>query len=268
MKSSKKKILSPMLKEVYKSFGVFADYYKVDFHRFLESLYLIKEAVRLRGPAKLLDIACGPGILVAATKQLGFDSTGVDKYIFPDNKNRYFNINDIDNLKQIWARYDINILPLDYQELEEKIKSQIFDVITSDCVIEHLTKSPKVFFSVTRRLLKDGGYFLMTTPNLTSLLRRIRFLCGYSCMWDFSDYWQADLFLGHTREFTVSEIEKMCLESGFKIIKLYTKNVFPTGSLHKIGLLRKVIRLIAVALSRVVPHSGDMVYLLAQKKFN
>lgn len=47
------------------------------------------------------------------------------------------------------------------------LKSNSYDVIVSNHVIEHLSK-PHVFVQEMHRILKPGGYFVLGTPNLAS----------------------------------------------------------------------------------------------------
>lgn len=252
-----------ILEEVYQSFGIFSASYKVDLVRFYKELCFIETNFKERG--KLLDIGCGPGILSSVLSCLGFEVTGVDKYIFPQNKNDYFNVRDFGSLQQLWHKYNVNILPYDYRELTTYFQPATFDVIICDAFIEHLKESPRRLLETARALLRDGGYLIISTPNLATALKRFRFLCGRSCLWDIEDYYRADLFLGHIREFTAEEIGKMCKWAGFEIVKLHTQQVFSVGSARKIGLLRKIIRIITVFLGFFIPNSKDMIYCVAQK---
>lgn len=258
------KKLGAILKSVYNNLNYFTEYYGVDFGRFLESLHLISRQVR-QG-TRILDIACGPAILALAMKKMGHDVVGVDRYIFPSNQDSYFNTEHIEEIKKIWIKNNLEVLPLDYKDLDTKFPSDHFDLINCDAFIEHLDESPRKLFLQMRKLVKPGGFILITTPNLTSLLKRVRFLCGLSCMWDFNDYWKSEMFLGHRREFTVFELKEMCQKSGFKMVVAYTKNVYPTGKVKKIGMSSKIIRSIIRLFSKLIPDSGEVIYLLAQKE--
>ncbi len=256
-----------IVEEIYQKFGTFSLPYQTDVRRFTENVKLLQWVAQCLPPKKgrLLDIASGPGLLVAAGQKVGFTSEGVDKYIFPQNDNTYFKIQEIEKLQQIWQGFGVTVQPWSYDEISSRYLAGSLQVITCDAFVEHLTESPRNLLTDAFKLLEPGGYFILTTPNLVSLLRRVRFMLGYSCMWDFKDYWQSDLFLGHRREFTVSEIEKMCQSTGFEVKQLYTKNVYPLGEIKKYGLVKIFVRSLISVFSRFVPNSGEIIYLVAQK---
>ena len=60
-------------------------------------------------------------------------------------------------------------------------ESESFDLIISNQVIEHLTFSDNHLFEVMR-LLKPGGLFVLSTPNLASLHHRLFLLFGVQPM--------------------------------------------------------------------------------------
>ena len=254
-----------LLQTVYNDFGNFTDLYQADFSRFCEELCFLESNLRDK-KGKLLDIACGPGILSAALSSAGFEVTGADKYIFPEHQYNYFNIKDIESLKLLWNKYKIKVVGEDYLNLPKHFSSESFEVIVCDAFVEHLSISPRHLFNIAHGLLKKDGNFLLTTPNVVSALKRFRFLAGKSCLWDIKEFWRADLFLGHHREYTIEELKFMCAEAGFEVVDIKTKNVFPLGDFRKNGLKNFVGRLFSRLISYVLPNSGEMIYLLARKK--
>lgn len=64
-------------------------------------------------------------------------------------------------------------------DLEEGVpfESGFFDVVIGAEVIEHLANTD-FFIKEVRRVLKDGGILILTTPNLVSLGRRLNYLLG------------------------------------------------------------------------------------------
>jgi len=57
-------------------------------------------------------------------------------------------------------------------------KGETFDIITAFEIIEHLVNTDN-FISEAFRLLKKGGVFIISTPNLASWLNRLILLSGY-----------------------------------------------------------------------------------------
>jgi 2-polyprenyl-3-methyl-5-hydroxy-6-metoxy-1,4-benzoquinol methylase len=120
---------------------------------------LSSELPSLPQDASILDIGCGTGAWLERLAVLGYSNLyGVDLDIeqFATDKAKGFQLNlDHDNMPD----FDI-----------EK-----FDLITAIEFIEHLENPGRLFVHISR-LLKPDGYALITTPNIHSLIARLRFL--------------------------------------------------------------------------------------------
>lgn len=113
-----------------------------------------------------------------ALNKIGIESYGTEYYVFPENNNEMFSINEIEKLKEIWNKNKTTIINAGFDE-KWPWPENYFDIINSDATIEHL-KDPKKFLDRCYKELKTGGYFILSTPNLTTLLKRLRFLLGRS----------------------------------------------------------------------------------------
>ncbi|MGE3609205.1 MAG: class I SAM-dependent methyltransferase [Bacteriovoracaceae bacterium] len=113
--------------------------------------YIFNLMEKFRGK-KILDMGCGEGVFVKELKAKGFDIQGLD-----------FNY-ESDLVKKG------SILAAPYAD-------QSFDVILCLDVIEHLNPEdqPKAVAEINR-LLKPGGKFICSLPNLAHLASRITFL--------------------------------------------------------------------------------------------
>lgn len=93
-------------------------------------------------------------------------------------------------------------------------ESESFDVIHAGEVIEHLYDT-KAFFAECRRVLKPGGIFLFTTPNLNSLENRVRVAAGgYLSM---AGAYPEDHFGSHVRVFNVEKVRELCAQAGLEL---------------------------------------------------
>lgn len=112
---------------------------------------------------KVLDLGAGQGSLSLKLKQAGFQVYACDL----DAEN--FRVEDIECLE-----VDANgALP--YEE-------GFFDLVVSVEVVEHIEAHGSLFSEI-ERVLKSGGHYLLTTPNILSLKYRLGFLFtgyGYS----------------------------------------------------------------------------------------
>jgi SAM-dependent methyltransferase len=78
-----------------------------------------------------------------------------------------------------------------------------FDVVFSRTVIEHLF-NPWSFFAEAYRILRPGGEFIVTTPNKSSVRRRIMYALGRQP-------------LGHDiKDFTSRNLRQLLFDAGFE----------------------------------------------------
>ncbi len=112
------------------------------------------------GRARVLDLGAGKGAFSARLLKAGYDIHACDLY--PD----MFCCPDVE-CRRVDAEQ-----PLPYEQ-------DSFDAVVAIEVVEHLESHLGLFREVAR-LLKPGGKFLFTTPNIASLKSRISFLLtGY-----------------------------------------------------------------------------------------
>lgn len=251
------------LEKSYQILQPFSEKYKADFKRFLFSLDLLA----LEGAIKekrILDIGSGIGIMAIALNNLEAQTIGIDKLIFPEEEKNLYTITDFGGLKRIWEENGFKTVKADAAKERLPFGDRDFDVIICDATIEHLDESPKNFFREARRILKNGGLFLVTTPNLANLLKRLRFLTGRSPYWDIKDYFnEGSNFRGHKREFTMDELVKMLEWSSFEIVKKVTKNIF--WNPKRLFAAKKMPAQICDILSYPFSSMREMIYVLAKK---
>jgi SAM-dependent methyltransferase len=102
-------------------------------------------------------------------------------------------------------------------------------------VIEHLPNSPKPLLADMYRILKPGGYLIITTPNIAHLKNRIKGLLGYSTSdrgsigsyYSMEEYPFGSIYRGHNREYTLNEVEYMLGSLNFIIDSARTCNYGP-----------------------------------------
>ncbi len=92
-------------------------------------------------------------------------------------------------------------------------------------LIEHLFGDPMHLMSEVNRILKPGGHFVLTTPNITSLRALDAILQGYHPGF-FHAYIKpsesGEVDARHNREYTPAEISKLLTNSGFEVTLLET----------------------------------------------
>lgn len=99
---------------------------------------------------KILDLGCGLGGLVAICQENGIETQGVE--LDPTAA----------EIAKLRVKQSENILLGDAENLV--FSDNLFDVVTSICVIEHV-KNPDKYLSEAYRILKTGGRFIIFAPN-------------------------------------------------------------------------------------------------------
>jgi glycosyltransferase involved in cell wall biosynthesis/SAM-dependent methyltransferase len=100
-----------------------------------------------------------------------------------------------------------------------------FSTVLCGELIEHLFEDPMHLMSEVNRILKPGGHFVLTTPNVAALRGISAILQGYHPGFFHAYIRPADLGdvdARHNREYTPREIHKLLENSGFQVTRLET----------------------------------------------
>lgn len=164
---------------------------------------LVRRAVeKIKDAEALLDIGCGDGRVTE---------------LFRDKFNHLYGIDISDKFineakkKGIVAQVaDINVKPLPYPDA-------FFDVVLCSEVIEHIFDTD-FLLQECNRVLRNGGYLVLSTPNLASWYNRIIFLAGFQPV-------QSEIRLegqtGHIRVFTLRSLKSLLRKYNFQIKDIF-----------------------------------------------
>lgn len=112
----------------------------------------------LQPDAKIFDIAAGAGAFVTRLKDAGY----------------YVYANDID-LKD-WKAKNIPKTSIDLNNaLEDFPSMDVYDLVVAMEIIEHL-QNPRKLLMDCKKLTKPDGYILISTPNVTDMVSRVKYL--------------------------------------------------------------------------------------------
>lgn len=140
---------------------------------------------------KLLDIGCGTGVFLAEAKRSGrWELMGIEP-----SRSAAIYVQDVLQIPILNQRFS-----------EVKISPSQFDVITMWNVLEHL-EQPITDLRHAYPLLKDGGWFVFSIPNLESLEARI-----------FGQYWLGWDLPRHLYLFPQSLLKNILNEIGFRYV--------------------------------------------------
>lgn len=93
------------------------------------------------------------------------------------------------------------------------LEAKRFDIVIMAEVLEHVFNPVGVLKKI-RRILKEEGSLIITTPNFMTWTNRARFIFG-----NFKYQDQGMFDFGHIRWFTYSYLKKVLTDSGFDIAK-------------------------------------------------
>ena len=101
-----------------------------------------------------------------------------------------------------------------------------FDLVIAGEIIEHLIYDPMHMLLEARRVLADGGFLLVTTPNVGSITSVAKTLDGHDNPQIFFLYKRPadgeEPEIGHMREYTAHELGEAAKAAGFEVTRLFT----------------------------------------------
>lgn len=153
---------------------------------------------------RLLDVGCGSGLLLQAARDNGWNAQAVD-----------VSASSVEQVRELG--FDVF-----HGELSEaKFEPGQFDVVTAVELLEHLVDPLKVVSEV-HRLLRTGGMFWITTPNVRSLTARVKGLD-----------WRSISPPEHLQLFSIEGLRQLFVRAGFREVRCETTGMDPVGLLRK-----------------------------------
>jgi 2-polyprenyl-3-methyl-5-hydroxy-6-metoxy-1,4-benzoquinol methylase len=189
--------------------------------------------------SQILDIGAGAGAWMERLGASGFQNLyGIDK-----------------DLKRFQATNGQFIAAnLDYEDAI--LPDKTFDLITSIEVIEHLENPGRLFYHVSKLLASDG-YFLLTTPNLHSVVCLLRLLLTGNLR-----QFDAKGEPTHIYPVFLTPLKRLLDIHELEIVKTWT---FPeTATVTSRPIFKLISSLVALFIYDELP--GDILCLLIRKK--
>jgi SAM-dependent methyltransferase len=150
-----------------------------------------------------MEIGCGEGFFLEQAKKRNWEVYGTE--LSP-------NAIEICSKKQLNVKSSIEDFRFE--------KSEMFDVVLSIEVIEHLPFPLKEAASY-QQLLRKGGALYMTTPNFNSISRRV-----------LGEKWSIILYPEHLIYYTPLTITRLLEKFGFKKVSIRTEGISPARFIY------------------------------------
>jgi len=145
---------------------------------------------------KILDIGCGEGWFLLTAKKRGWDVYGTEYS---------------ETLIKSCIENGLNVIK--GENILEKLEHEIFDIITSFEVIEHLIMPEKMIKEISI-LLRSGGLTYITTPNFSSISKVIS-----------GKNWSVVQYPEHLVYFTPKTLTQLFERNGFIKEKIITSGI-------------------------------------------
>lgn len=160
------------------------------------SLAILVRAVGER--KRVLDVGCATGYLAKVLQSRQCDTVGID-----------VNPKAAEEARKYCSR--VVVADLDNTSIAEAVGDDTFDIIVFADVLEHL-RNPLRVLDEARSLLREGGFALISLPNVAHGAVRLALLQGNF------DYQELGLLDdSHLRFFTRRSAEELFLEAGYRL---------------------------------------------------
>jgi ubiquinone/menaquinone biosynthesis C-methylase UbiE len=186
--------------------------------RYLGNRFLLSKLDKMNfNGDRLLDLGSGRLILSSCLSVKGFKVIAAD---LPD----IFDNHDVKKRSRQHAigLTGVKLIPGKSQHLPFKNKS--FSLVLMTEIFEHLNFSPLYLLKEVRRILKDDGYLILTTPNVNRLENKLKFLFNQSIYADYKRYLNEPVYNYHWREFAKRELLEILITSNYQPVKTYFCN--------------------------------------------
>lgn len=147
------------------------------------------------------------------------------------------------------------------------LKDNYFDLVSAMEVIEHLVQCDNLVKN-SYRLLKEGGHFIVSTPNLSSWINRILLLLGYQpthtepsvefIVGSLRGIRKKKQVHGHVKLLTFRALKELLLVNGFSVKKCVGASMGVPGS--------RLLTYVDDRITSIFPGLAEDIIILAEKR--
>jgi 2-polyprenyl-3-methyl-5-hydroxy-6-metoxy-1,4-benzoquinol methylase len=184
-----------------------------DFHkrRFDSTIFLLRKAFP-SGSFKLLDIGCGKGYITNQIKKV-FSNSEVSGFDY--------SLSAIEFACRNFKEIDFYVA----DAYNPPFSENYFDIIVCNNLWEHVP-DPIFLLSKISKILKPGGYLIVSTPNRYQLKNILRVLIGKRINL---------ISKHHVTEYSIGQVEEQLKFANYKTIMIYSPHiVFPFKDKNKL----------------------------------
>jgi SAM-dependent methyltransferase len=203
-------------------------YVETHARRFYETLRLLPD---LKPDARILELGAIPYYLtILLRKFAGLDVDPLSFFEFETAERTTHRVENADT----GERYDFEYAPVNVERDVFPFADESYDLVLCCELLEHLLINPSHMLYEIHRVLKRGGYLLLTTPNILRWGNVLSLLKGRNI----NDCYHGNGIYGrHNREYSMSEVAQLLEANGFLIESVETRSVYGSGLLNGLPLL-------------------------------
>lgn len=209
--------------------------------RYRQSLKVVK---RFCEPGKdILEVGAAPFQLTNMLSNEGYSVTGLD--LEPERRMDYIEEKDLDIRK---CNIEVEEFPIDSQ----------YSLVLMTEVFEHLRIDPLGVIQKCYDATEEGGYFILSTPNLYSVHNIINFLLGRGVVDPLQEFGKIEKLghMGHVNEYSKSQMVELIENKGFDVVETQFHN-FEMDNGKKSAICR--------AITPIFPRLKEFQMIIARK---
>jgi SAM-dependent methyltransferase len=231
---------------------VYASYIEYSLHRFLLTMEYLPDTA-----GRVLEIGSNPFFMTLLMKRFKpyelelanfFGETTMDAAVSHHaeiENTKYGEHHDLD-----YRQFNIECQAFPYADAS-------FDGVVFCEVLEHLTLDPQAALIEINRILKPGGWLLLTTPNAAWYENIASLWLGGRSNW--GPYSPFGRYGRHNREYTLPEIEQLLNQSGFTPERSEARDLHPG---RRLSVRSRIIRALKPA-----HYHEDGLFVRATKRY-
>jgi 2-polyprenyl-3-methyl-5-hydroxy-6-metoxy-1,4-benzoquinol methylase len=210
------------------------------------------EQLPLPSTAEILDVGCYPPFLMDALTKKGFRVSGIASH-HEQMEQEHVKVLNIETDPFPW-------------------KPSQFDCVIFTEVIEHLPHNPQIPLKEIFRVLKPGGFLLISTPNGVKLHHRLRMLAGKPVTFPLDQLIDShpndgSIYMRHNKEYTMEELEFVVTSAGFTVSQKEHVVLYPPTrkKTRQTPVKEQLIRWAGYVPQMIYPPFRDSLFVLAKK---
>ncbi len=228
----------------------FPNYFYLGFGAQLTLLQTVRKW--LPGGGTVLDIGCGPLDKTALLAWDGYECHAVDDLADPWHR-------EGDNLKKIKKFAKDTGITLTVSEGETlPAEPKKADAVLLLDILEHLHSSPKPLMQAALNRLNSGGIIVITVPSAVNIRKRIDVLMGRTNMPPYQQFFQAETWRGHVREYCKDDLVQLAALMQLPVLEL-------RGIDQMLGVLPPMLHKPYLFVTKYLPGLKDSWLLVVRK---